>query len=223
MTDLFLVTSCIHVNFEKGWTYSKVRSAFSGTERFQDTQKTIQSIRQKMPDSKIVWLEGTKLDEDQEVYCRKAADVYLNLSECSWIQEAVDSNKKGFGEVRKLIRGLEILESMDYFLKNNIRRIFKISGRYWLSQEFDDKKYSLDKNSFRMYSNQSVSTALYSIAIQNIEEYKRILNRCNIFFEKDGCGLEILFFRYLESDIKQLSKMFVQGWIGIQKGDFYDQ
>tara|TARA_B110000208_G_C11756952_1_gene425495 strand:+ start:1233 stop:1397 length:165 start_codon:yes stop_codon:yes gene_type:complete len=53
MINLILITSIINTP-NKPLSYSKIRSVFTRKERFEQTKKTIQSIKEKIPEYKII-------------------------------------------------------------------------------------------------------------------------------------------------------------------------
>jgi hypothetical protein len=216
--DCFLITSVINTNNSIGWGYTPNRSTYSPDERFKDTLKTINTIREKVPNSIIMFLEGKSLDQEKENQLIALTDIYMNFKDDTWVLEAIDSPKKGLGEVRKLIRGVEQLKLRDDI--KNIRRIFKISGRYWLNSLFNLDSYSLDYMTFKNYEHM-VTTVIYSVPICKIDDYAVVLNMCNIERDNYDIGIEILFKRILQGNYVFIETLGVEGFVAVTQNELY--
>lgn len=146
MTDkfLFLVGSAVnHFQEEK---YSK----FSREERFQQTLKTIESIKEKVPDAKICIYESssTSIDEEYRKVFRNISDVYIELYEDPVIKllyENLESCPDRFAFGKSLLECRSLIVVLDRIRHHNIftgvRRIFKLSGRYQLNNYFSITDY----------------------------------------------------------------------------------
>lgn len=215
--NLFIITSVIHFDTSSGWSYAPQKSVYSSSERYNQTLKTIESIRQFSPNSKIALLEGSRLSEDEKFKFNQNVDLFFDYSNDEYVKKTCNSNRKGWGEISKLRKFINenVLSSYD--------RIFKISGRYWLTEKFDESKYSLDKNSFRKIKNSdsSVSTVLYSISKNYINDYKLCLDEIDKILTKDTIGIEILFYQFLENTI-YIDILGVAGWVAVTPNEFYE-
>ena len=69
MTNLVLITSIIKTP-DIPLSYISTRSVFTHNERFEQTKKTIQTIREKIPNSKILIVECSELDNEQNEYLK---------------------------------------------------------------------------------------------------------------------------------------------------------
>ena len=67
MNNLVLITSIIKTP-DIPLSYTSTRSVFRHDERFNQTKKTIQTIREKIPNSKILIVECSELDNEQDEY-----------------------------------------------------------------------------------------------------------------------------------------------------------
>ena len=63
MDNLVLITSIINTP-KTPLSYSKIRSVYTRNERFEQTKKTIESIKEKIPNHKILIVECTDFNED---------------------------------------------------------------------------------------------------------------------------------------------------------------
>jgi len=216
--DCFIITSVINTNNSIGWSYTPNRSTYTPNERFRDTLKSIQTIREKVPNSKIVLLEGKPVDLEMEQEIIRLTDVYINFKDDPWVLEAIDSTKKGLGEVRKLIKGIEELQIRGVL--KDVKRVFKLSGRYWLNSEFNLEKYSLEQMTFKNYEHM-VSTVIYSVPICKLDDYSILLNKCNIERDLYDIGIEVLFKRILQGRYIFIETLGVEGFVAITQNEFY--
>jgi hypothetical protein len=146
MTDKFLFLIGSAVNHFQEERYSE----FSQKERFEQTLKTINSVKEKDPDAIICIYESssTKIDDKYEDQFKDISDIYINLSNDPGIRVLYQNlerspDKFPFGksllECRSLIVVLNEIKNHNLF--TNIRRIFKLSGRYKLNENFDINDY----------------------------------------------------------------------------------
>lgn len=142
---LFVISSAInHFQEDK-------LSRFTINDRFKQTLETIESIKNKCPESTICLFElsETKLNTTYETSLKSKVDIYLNFSGDDEIQtmyinfsKNLDLFKYGKSllEIKGFILTLEYLKSND--LLYNITRIFKITGRYLLNNNFNIQEYN---------------------------------------------------------------------------------
>jgi hypothetical protein len=64
MNDIILITSVIRPP-DKPLSYTSIRSVFTSNERFIQTKKTIESVRQKIPNGLIMLIECSHLLEEE--------------------------------------------------------------------------------------------------------------------------------------------------------------
>lgn len=214
--NLFIITSVVHINRSIGWTYTSIRSYYSDEERYSDTLKTIESIRRHVKNSKIVLLEGSRLSETEEAGFKQNVDYFIDYSNDPLIHEKVNTNKKGQGEVWKLIKFLT--ENRE--LINNFLRIFKISGRYWLSDVFNLNNFSFEKDTALKCSAVGVSTVLYSIVSKNLDNYIGTLVKIAEYLEVESKSIEDLFL-FFHKDFYFIDKLGVEGWVAVSKNELY--
>jgi putative sugar O-methyltransferase len=170
---LFLIGSTIQTDNTKPLNYSAVRSVFSAEERFQQTLFSIESIRLRLPHAVIFVADNSEtLPENYLVTLKNKADyVYRCYS-----QATTSSLYKGQGESECLQSALKEIErlqlSYDY--------LFKLSGRYYLTETFDLQSYLVapDKVAFfKPPHHDVVSTVLYCIPKTMIKTYLNWLSQ----------------------------------------------
>lgn len=136
MKHCFIVTSAVNSRF----------GVYSPEERLLQTVITIRSIKQKVPDAKIVVMEvtGVPPTEQQVATLSSEADVFLDFTDEPDVQSLYTSTDnwdivKNGTEIMCFGRALKILKEDGEF--EGIDRIHKMSGRYILNDAFDPALY----------------------------------------------------------------------------------
>jgi len=188
-SDLFIITSVINTGNNK-WTYTNVRSVFSTEERFHQTLQTIQSIRNLKDNTKIILVECSNLSEEMENTLKQNVDYYLQTYSIDYVREGcINSSYKGFGEV------LQTIEAVKYIKENHIdfHKLFKISGRYYLNENFLKEKYLFDVYNFYMYTEKDGLTVIYSLPNKFIDNFLNTLLEIVYRYQINGeMGLETI-------------------------------
>lgn len=170
--NLVLITSVINPP-PNPLSYSSIRSVFTPEERFQQTTHTIASIREKIPDSRIFFLECSLLTKEQEEYITTHCDYFLNLfsnelSNNTTQKQLLDAI---YGQSKSLGEGTMTIQALKYILETGIQfdNLYKISGRYYLNETFDYNTYDSSNSSctavFKKINGDSwnINTAFYKI------------------------------------------------------------
>lgn len=133
----FLVSSAINTKF----------GVYNSAQRLEQTLNTVSSIKNRVPDAKIILVEmgGIPLTEDQSQQLTKAVDHVLNFNNDPTVVDLFNSTDnwdivKNVTEVMCFSRALATLKEHTGVL-DGVQRIFKISGRYLLADEFDISYY----------------------------------------------------------------------------------
>jgi len=176
--NLFLVTSVINIS-NNPFSYTNTRSVFTREERFEQTKYTLQSIKDKITNVKIMLIECSDLNEEETKYLKQNVDFFVNLYDTKdqEIIDKINSNSKSLGESQQTICGFK------YLFENNImfERVFKISGRYYLNDMFN---YELFKNDFlnARFDGINTTTCLYKLTYPTSQEwYNFLLNSTEDF------------------------------------------
>ncbi len=219
MNNLVLITSVICTP-NIPLSYTSTRSVFTHDERFLQTKKTIETVKEKIPNAKIFIVECSALNEEQTDYFTKNTDYFLNLYNNENIRKNTYSISKSLGE------GTMTYCALEYILKNNIifDNLIKISGRYWLSDKFNYNNFN-NKNIVIKYidnNHDNVFTALYKIPTETVINFKIFLQ--NKFNEMRNCiGYEVLFSIFIKTvniQITHINPIGLDGHVSISK-EFY--
>lgn len=123
MKTLVLVVAVTNVN-------NPHLSCFSPTVRLGQLKNTVDSVRDKIPESFIVILEGSTLTPEQqkELQLFNADEIILRSNEITPV--------KSLGEITMIAEYLESSLFQELTKKISIKNFAKISGRYELTESF---------------------------------------------------------------------------------------
>lgn len=223
MINLVLITSIIDMP-NKPFNYTNVRSVFTREQRFNDTKKTIESIKKLIPNYKIVLVECSKLLNNELEYLKNNSDYLINLYENKTLHDDIFGLSKSLGEGTMTIKAIEFIYRNDIKYDNFI----KISGRYWLSDKFDYNNFNNNKIVVKKINNNknNILTAIYKIPYNVVPLLNEFLSN-NLEIMKKCIGYEILygyFINFIEkekiSDILYLNIIGVHGYVSVSC-DFY--
>ena len=215
MSNITLITSVVNTP-NIPLSYIQTRSIYTVDERFEQTKKTIQTIREKIPNNKIFLIECSQLTPNQRDYFTQNTEIFINIyySPNHKLINRMFTPSKSMGE------GTMTIVALEYLFENNIifDNLFKISGRYWLNDNFN---YELYNNNYSVikYINNDVNnalTALYKLP-------KSLLNQWYVFLLNSeqnfiNCiGYEEIFAHFLQAvETKQsIEKIGISGNISV--------
>ena len=129
-------------------TYSTVRSVYTHEERFAQTLKTIDSVKEKIPNCVVCLVECSLFDTEEETILKNKCDIFINLYQNEEIR-----NILLYSPSKSLCEALQTLNVILYIRQNNIKfnNFFKITGRYVLNENFKYELYDCDKNVSRLH------------------------------------------------------------------------
>jgi hypothetical protein len=212
--DIFVITSVINTG-NTPWSYTGIRSCYTKEDRCKQTIQTIDSIRTALNgNAKILLVECSDLDESTTNTLKDKVDYFLQTYDDMSVRDAcINSSKKGFGEVKKLQKACEFIQQND--IKFN--RLFKISGRYFLTSSFDNKIYDeISHFTFKMNdNNRDGITVLYSVPYSLFHTYVEKLEECNkIYMNGPPISVESLI-PCMCNPKKNISTLGVAGYLGV--------
>jgi hypothetical protein len=211
---IFLITSTIRTS-ENPLSYARTRSVFSAEQRLEQTLRSIESVRAKVPEALIVLLENSALSAREASVLREAADWFVSFAQDARAVEVRDGPFKGAGELCMLLWIQDIVRHFDY------EKIFKLSGRYWLTDRFCLQDFPCDKFGFLMRDG-AFSTRLYSVPKSLEAAYRQQLEKTFVAAQK-GATIEALIMHGVPQDkIHLLEHLGVCGYIG-PTGELIDE
>jgi hypothetical protein len=158
--NIVLITSMVY-SCNKPFTYCAKRSVFTRIERYQQLQKTIESIREKIPHAFIFLVECGSFSHEEDMYLKDNCDHVLNLVEDKQVVEDTSSIYKGLGE------RIQTLKAVEYIFSHykDVDNLFKITGRYFYNDTFDLEQYNNDNMNFYKIKNDcnNINTCGYKL------------------------------------------------------------
>ena len=218
MKNLVLITSVICTP-NLPLSYTNMRSIHSHNDRFKQTKKTIETIKDKIPNTEIFMVECSEFTEEQNNYFKMNCEYFLNLINNSSIKENVYGKSKSLGEGTMTICALECI------IKNDIQydNLIKISGRYWLSEKFNCDNFE-NNDMVIKYINGDVNntfTALYKMPKNKVSSYLKFLIE-NIPSMRECVGYEVLFANYIKTQkVVAIDPIGLAGYVSVSN-DYYD-
>jgi hypothetical protein len=121
-------------------------SVYTSEQRFEQTLKTISSIKEHMSDVTIVMADSSIPGVDEEIKNKLTAagiDYFLDFSKDTILSQLKDLPHKdtvqNLSELVVLNKAFKIIKDNGWF--DNCDRVFKMSARYWLNEKFDISRY----------------------------------------------------------------------------------
>ena len=181
--NVVFISSKIIVSSNK-FSYCDSRSIYTSEERFDQTVKTIESIRKYIPNSYIILFDNSELDINNYKLLKEKTDLFLNICNDDYINECTNNKiYKLYGELSQTAYVLNyIRENMKDLEFTNF---FKISGRYLVNDSFNYNSYLNDYNIFKQNKNvmdrKYYYTSFYKIAYNKFNEFTDMI--LNMFEE----------------------------------------
>jgi hypothetical protein len=221
--NLVMVTSVIHTT-NKPLTYSSVRSVFTPEDRINQTLNTFKTIREKIPNSFIVLVEGSSLNDTEKNTLVSNVDDFFQCNDI----ENINSSLKGLGEtsmIREFLNG-DIFKKISN--ENIITTITKITGRYYLNDNYSFNNMPLDKISLKMEGEDWHVTSSYRVGMDLINIYITELDRVYNMYKNhqknmkanDEISLEkVMFWEVNPDHIFKIRHPIKYGVIGFSSAD----
>jgi len=160
-SNIILVSSMINIS-------NMPRTIFTPEERLSQTLNTLKNVRDKIPNSIIILLEGSNISTEFMHTLYNHVDHLILYSYDPKINFYVNNPNKSFGEVYKLLSVVNKLQKYDF------DKIFKISGRYYLNGNFNINNFTNEYISGKIIGD-TFFTTLYSVPKKELIDYKNIL------------------------------------------------
>lgn len=210
--NVVLITSKIIVS-DESLSYSDKRSIYTPDERYIQTLNTINSIRKYIPNSFIIIIDNSNLDDTMNKNIHDNVDFFINPTTDENLNNLTNNNiYKGLGEVSQQ------LFFYNNFLKNidttKINHFFKVSGRYLINENFDYNNFDNEHNIFK--KNKDVTdreyyyTSFYKLNKDTLPKYYTLLQ--NVLDNKelymhDKADLEVIIPSILNYNFKTIDNI----------------
>ena len=182
-------------------SYYPVRSIFTLDERYKHTLNSIQSIRKHIPNVEILFCECSNLSENITVEddIKNKVDYYFNFYDNIDIRNHVNSALKGLGETYILLEAIKIL----FNSRKTYTNMFKLSGRYYLNDNFNYELFNNSYNNFANWDNSitSYSTIFYKINMNDIISFQNALTNSIKDLENKN-SIEQCIYKYFNRELE---------------------
>ncbi|ARF12501.1 hypothetical protein Klosneuvirus_6_63 [Klosneuvirus KNV1] len=204
---------------EKCLSYYPIRSVYTPEERYQQTLKTIDSIKKHIPDAYIILIEGSILNSAMEKGFKENVNIYLNYSYDQIVYNAVNDIHKSYAEGILILKFLQ----SDEFKNINVENLFKLSGRYYLTNSFKLDEYLNKQNCFRpiptgVYQHDYTARyypVLYKINKSYLEEYEHMFINHLTDTYNPNIDIEAFLCKYMKNNVKFLDLLGVAGNVSV--------
>jgi len=173
-------------------------SKYTPEERLKQTLKTIESVKKYIPNSVICMTECSVPGISMEVKEQLSKDVdhFVNLSKdptVNWIQQNIQHQDtvKNLTELVVVSKFFNVAKQNKWF--DDCNRIFKVSGRYWLTDKFDITRYEqADAISKYVVSKKMLSQFPYSLTEQSLQYMLRVYSFDTVLLEDFIARLNVM-------------------------------
>ena len=232
MKTLFLVSSAIHT----------VHGVFSAEERLNQTIDTLKSITAKIPDAQIIVSDSgaeAALSENESLLIGPHLTGLINYNDDKTLQQIYKLYGKNFDIVKNFTEMIVTCKTLDFILAkqpqmlNGIDRVFKLSGRYLLSDSFNienfnkSNKYIFCKRRLSQFPPQTTGGLIYQLMSRlwswDAKNTSLVLSRYNLMIEEFTSSLDInqykdiehLLLKYFDGpNLLELPTIGVEGKLG---------
>ena len=217
--DIVLITSII-LTPNTPLSYTNTRSIYTREERYEQTKNTIESVK-RITNKKVIMIECSDLSEEEECYFKNNVDIFINIYRLNnpTLVSYIHSASKSLGE------GTMTIVALNYLFENNIqfKYLFKLSGRYALTNNFNYNIYDNDNILAQYYCDKFyASTILYKLPYDISKLWhKFLMNSMDLFLKCEGYERVFsLFLSTIESQdrIVDCKQMGVCGNVSVSGG-----
>jgi hypothetical protein len=165
LTSVFVITSTVYTEL----------GLIPPDSRLQQTVETINSIRQHVANAQIIMVENSSISSDIQDYFRSQVDHYVYTGSRTICQTFNRLGIKGAGESYMLLVALDLIKTENIMAD----RIFKISGRYRLTDKFNIAVYDdcHGKFCFRTRGADFLHTRLWSACGSILDDMMDLVQR----------------------------------------------
>lgn len=221
--NIIVITSIINIPNDKPFSYTHIMSVYNREERFEQTKCTIKTIKDKIPDNKILLIECSDLNHEEKEYIEENVDYFINLYRNDELKNKIFGLSKSMGENTLL------LNAINYLKENNIiyENFYKMSGRYWLTDNFNYNNFDNEKITYvsEKSNKLNIYTIFYKLNYKYINLYVKFIQD-NMNLLEQCIGAEIFFGMFLdtvdECDKNELKSVGAAGYIAVTNNCFLE-
>jgi hypothetical protein len=193
-------------------------------DRFMQTLHSIKTVRDKIPKCRIILNDiSVRPCDEWKNEIRELVDIFIDSSNNNTILDLSRRGYKSHGELLLFYNALEYIKQN--FDLSQYERIFKLSGRHNITDEFNINDYDestvgkyVFKNSVQSWISPELriyETRLWSMHKLNLEDYLSKFQQ--IFASCDGrYDIEHAYYKFLDKkDVKEFDNIWVEGKVAL--------
>lgn len=211
MRNIFIITSALKPRI----------GLISDEDRFKQTIRTVESIREKAPGSIILLLDSSPQPVEQEKIdtLKPMVDHYISLFNHTHAMELGNAGLKSPAELYIMVVALDVIKNMNY---DDINRVFKITGRAELTDDFHIEDYALEEVKDKyVFKTRNVSwmartihcidTRLWSFDYSMLDEVDKLVRNSYEECMQTGWDIEHVYFKLIPEE-----KLFEKDVVGLK-------
>jgi hypothetical protein len=174
------------------------KGVYNTHERFEQTIKTINSIKKITNNPYIILCDNSNISTEYKEILIETVNLFIPSNNSMY--------DKSHNESQQMIQVIDNIKDLEYDI------FFKISGRYYLKDDFDINQYKNDKINFREFNHDGklcYSTVLYSFSKRHEEfikkNYERFIN------EGKSIDIETGLYNMINSVVNKIDYLGVAG------------
>jgi hypothetical protein len=194
------------------------KSMFTTEERYKQTLYTLKSIREKIPNPTIVFLEISPIPEEMISELSKRCDYFIYCANDPIIQSKNHKASVSWGETALIYEAITHLSQ-----EGDIKRIYKAGGRYYLTDRACLNSLDYSKFNFTEFfqRQQIFYTTFYTFPANDIPYLIELLKKCWEEMRVTGwLSIEMCYAKYIPKE--KVNILSHQGYEGYGSIRFYD-
>ena len=213
--NIIIITSVLNIT-NNPLSYYHKRSVFTIEERFEQTLKSIKSIKKKMESEiEIFFCECSDLllYPEYEEILKKEVTYFYNFYDDFETRNNVLSKYKGLGELYLMKKALKIINHSG----EKYKFIFKLSGRYFLNENFSYQDFNNNYNIVNYWDSsvQAYASIFYKICFQDILLFINSLEKFN-YDLIHGNSFEQCLYKFFNNNILVNNTLNITGYLSTE-------
>jgi len=219
--NVVFITSKIYISDSK-FSYVNNRSIYTPEQRFNQTIKTINSIKKNIPDSYIILFDNSLFKNKTYLnFLNNNVDKFINIIDDETLNFYTDKYEyKAFSDISQQLFMYNVF--FKFVDLKSIKNFFKISGRYSINNSFNFNDY--DNNDIIFKKNKNVIdrdyyyTCFYKLTPNIVNEYfdkLKILLDNKHLYENNVSDLEVILPKLFIDKIKLVQNLGITQIIAV--------
>ena len=198
-----MINYCENIAIIASLTYCN-SGVYTKDERFEQVKNTIKSVKEKIPNIFIVFIDISNFNIHEKAYLENNCDFFINPCDNIELINKI-TNKKSYGEKSYIQFALDLLNNNTntYNFDNypNLKNIFKVGARYFLNDRFDYNEYDNIFNIIKIVPHEIYNNACYSscfkISKQNVASFIESLKIYDYELLTSQCDMEKMLYKHV--------------------------